>query len=260
MLKQLVQLDVMERFQHTLLKEGWYINLETNKITPHLVVGLSPENYWWIYVNPDPRLRCRVYKVIMEQFNFIPSTCLGCWKVVVSPRTLHELMELLQFQRAFTEKHMRKTRFCKCGIEERDWVPRNYGGYFYTSSKKEGLIRYKQVRAGMDRVNPEIPVTLKRYCTEFEIKLGPSDKYEWVEGTENLERHILNALDLTGLGGPALQPDYQVAHNLAEWIKYAWSRGDPTAEAFNDNEPLYTPAVTYHNEVLDKVVEGKENG
>jgi len=256
MLKQLIQFDVLERFKESLLERGWYINLLTKKITPHMTVGLDPKKYMWIYVNPDPKLKCLIYQVIVDKFNFIPSPCLGCWKVVVAPRTLHELMELKVFQAKFSKDYMHKDRFCKCGIELRDWVPRNYGGYFYTSSKQEGLERYLQVRAGIDKINPEIPVILKRYCTEFEIKLGPSDKYEWENGTDNLERHIFDALDLSGLSDNAIQPDYQIAHNLVEWIKFAWSIGDPTAEAFNDSQPLYTPAVTYHDELLDKVVEG----
>lgn len=256
MLKELVQLDVMEKFNDHLFQKGWQISLKTNKITPLMVTGQPPDSYYWIYVNPSPELKCRVFTVIVEKFNFIPSPCLGCWKVVVAPRTLHELMELLQFQREFTKGHMYKDRFCKCGIEDRNWVPRNYGGYFYTSSLEEGLERYEQVREGVDDINFEIPVTLKRYCTEFEIKLGPSDKYEWAEGTERLEKYIFDSLDLTTLVDTPLQPDFQVAHNLAEWIKFAWSRGDPTAEAFNDGQPLYTPAVTYHDAILDKVVEG----
>jgi hypothetical protein len=256
MLKQLVQFDVLERFKETLLERGWFIDVKTKKITCHGMVGLNPNKYMWINVNPDTSRKCSVLQVIVEQFNFIPSPCLACWKVCVAPRTLYELIALKKFMDEFTEGYIHKDRFCKCGIEERDWVPRNYGGYFYCSSKEQGLIRYKQVRKAVDKINPEIPVSLKRYCTEFEIKLGPSDKYEWAEGTENLEKHIFNALDLRPLDDDAIQPDWMIAHNLAAWIKFAWGRGDPTAEAFNDNQPLYTPAVTYHNDVLDKAVEG----
>jgi len=96
-------------------------------------------------------------------------------------------------------------------------------------------------------------VTLKRYCTEFEIKLGPSNEYQWQDGIEDIEKAIFAAVDLESIGRPALQPTWLVGHIVRKWIEHAWDRADPTAIMFNDNQPLYTPSVTYHPE--PKVIE-----
>jgi hypothetical protein len=171
---------------------------------------------------------------------------------VVKPFTLKELMDLYAFQKAFTANYMEKDRFCKCGIEERKCVHYNYGGYFYNKSKQQGLERYEQVRKAVDKINPHIPVILKRYCTEFEIKLGPSDKYKWPEGVDILQKRIFDIIDMDSIGRNVTQPQDIVEDNLAKWIEFAWDRGDHTAIMYNDNEPLYSPSVTYHKPQIIK--------
>jgi len=84
----------------------------------------------WIYTNPHPHLFCMYYQQIFNAYGFIPKKCLDCYKVVVMPRTFHELMQLLYVQELLIEEN--KKCWCKCGIEIRDTVSRNYGGYFYT--------------------------------------------------------------------------------------------------------------------------------
>ena len=91
-----------------------------------------------------------------------------------------------------------------------------------------------------------VEVILKRYCTEFEITLGASDKYEHPPGADHFEEKIDRAFD-PGKMNPT-QPDYLVEHVLFEYLRYAWSIGDPTAGEFNNGDPYYTPVITYHGE------------
>jgi len=167
---------------------------------------------------------------------------------VCVPKTLLDLMKVYQFQMEWTEGHIGKDRFCKCGIESRPWVPRNYGAYFYTRSKEEGLARVVEIRKAMKDIDVDAEVYLKRYCTEFELGLGPSDKYEWPEGTETLEKLILDSFDLNSIENSTLQPKFLKDHVIRKWIEFAWDRGDPTAAYFNDNEPLYPVSVKYEPE------------
>lgn len=256
MLKSLVHLDVMERMGAALLNAGWYIDQKTGKYS---VIGRSVTSHErkWVYVNPVPFSPCNIYQMIVNSCGFIPSNCLNCWKIVVKPHTFYELMKLREFMQEYTEGHIYKKRFCKCGIEERAYTPVNYGGYFYNRSKEEGLMRWRAVREGMDKINPHIPVILKRYCTEFELQLGPSDKYEWPDGTAQLEAAIFKAVDLKSQGKNRLQPDYLVAHNIRKWMEFAWSIGDMTVMGFNDGQPLFTPIVTYHDHLLEERLEPK---
>ena len=69
---------------------------------------------------------------------WVPSKCMGCWKVVVRLKTLKQLFSLLQLQ-------MRMGRPSKCGIEVRESVNGLYGGYFYNHSLEEGLECYSAV-------------------------------------------------------------------------------------------------------------------
>jgi hypothetical protein len=157
-------------------------------------------------------------------------------------------MKLKEFQENFTKDFMLKDRFCKCGIETREYVPRNYGGYFYTNSLEQGRERWRQVRNAMDKINPQIPVTLKRYCTEFEIKLGPSDQYKQPEGAKDMERRIFEAVDVQSMGDNPPQPEFLKEHILSKWMVHAWDRADLTVMMYNDGQPLYSPTITYHEE------------
>jgi len=246
MLKKLVTLDVVDIIGQTLQEQGWFIDERTGKYSCEGRVFHNPDKPW-IYVNPEPGTPCSVYQVIVDKCNFIPKHCLSCWKVVVKPRTLYELMRVLKLQEDWTQGYLGKGRFCKCGIELRTWVPQLYGAYFYTRSKGQGLARWEEVRKMVDAINPNIPVILKRYCTEFELRLGPSDQYRPPAHAEALEREIWGALDIEPLVRTvSLQPAYLRGHVIRKWIEWAWSAGDETAMAFNDGEPLYTPSVTYH--------------
>jgi hypothetical protein len=253
MLKSIVRFNVTRVLGDALEQNRWYMDLKTRKYSCEGRAFFSKDKHW-VYVNPRQEdACCTVYQLIVDNCGFIPSPCLRCWKVVVKPRTLFELMKLWQFEKEFTADCMGEDRYCKCGIEERPWVHYNYGGYFYCDSLEQGLLRYDEVRAGVDLIDPEIPVILKRYCTEFEIKLGPSDKYERPNWADAMEANIFDAVDLGSIGTNEVQPSYLVEYCLGKWIEFAWDRGDPTAILFNDNEPLYSPCVTYH----DKGVTGR---
>lgn len=245
MLKALVQYDIAERLGTALEAKAWYIDAKTGRYSCQGRV-FHDKDRPWIYVNPVIGAPCPVYMAIVSECSFIPRPCLYCWKVVVVPNSLYELMQLYEFQKEFTKDRMGTGHFCKCGIEERKYVPHDYGGYFYCTSMEHGQHRYEQIRAAMDEINPSIGVILKRYCTEFAIKLGPTDEYERPEGSDELEAAIFKAVDVDSLGKPELQPEWLRLHIIRCWIEFAWDRGDPTAISFNDGKPLYSPAVTYH--------------
>lgn len=251
MLKNIVNFNPVEKMSDIMHQNRWYLSTKTLKYTCDMV-AFDPLKQW-VFTNPvRNEAYCSVYNMIFKACGFIPSRCLKCWKVVVKPFTLKELMALYEFQKEFTANYMEKDRFCKCGVEPRHYVHYNYGGYFYNRSKQQGLERYEQVRKAVDKINPHIPVILKRYCTEFEIKTGPSDQYKRPKGSDILESRINDIIDFDSIGPNVVQPPDLVEKVLGEWIKFAWDRGDHTAIMFNDNEPLFTPSVTYHKPQIIK--------
>jgi len=247
LLKELLQFDVDGTLKDSLREQGWHISPKTLRwthISKIAVVGVDPDNNW-IFPNHDPSQKCKLFQTIVIKCNIIPKPCLGCWKVVVHPKNLLQLMQLLKWQEEYVKGYQGISRFCKCGIEERDYVPYNFGAYFYCESKEEGLARKADVRKAVDLIDPSLPVILKRYCTEFEIRLGPSDKYKPTPAMEALEEKIFRRIDVSSAYPQPHQPKDIQDSIKVKWIKFAWGREDPTAIMFNDGEPLYTPAVTY---------------
>lgn len=228
---------------------GRYVDVNTKKWRKMSGVDLETR---WIYTNPNPDLHCMYYRSIFDGYGFVPKKCLDCYKVVVAPRTFDELMKLLYVQELLIADNPKC--WCKCGIEQRDFVPRNYGGYFYTRSLEQGQIRYETVRKAVDEnISPDIDVVLKRYCTEFEIALGPSNLYKRPDGADDVEKLFWQNVEVSQ--DAVRQPDFVIRHIVQEWMMWAWGRGDKTVMLYNNNEPFYPAYVTYH-----KTPKEKKNG
>ena len=238
-----------------LLNRG-YIVRKDGKISP--AIRSKSVDAPWVYVRHKKDLPCSFCtEVLFNTFKIFPRSCLNCWKVVVRPRTVKELILLLELEENYTD------RPCKCGIEKRPYVPALYGGYFYNGSKKEGLECLKDVRSLVSKhISPDIDVTLKRYCTEFELKFGPTTQIE-----ETLVRGYYNdpengKIPVMKIGQMQIweqiarkifdidedktyQPHWIRQHVIVEWFKWAWANGDMTVKEFFNGEPLYTPSETY---------------
>lgn len=232
----------------------------------------------WIYVRSTREKKCQLWhSIVFEAYKLFPIGCLNCWKVVVRPRNVEELFNLLDYeQRDYDDQ-------CKCGIELRPFVHANYGGYFYNDSLEEGINCYHKVKQDVkDKVsvgklyNPDgsttdaPSVTLKRACTEFELKYGDSMKWEeklndgtWalkdppfapvpLDVLVNKISLISSKIDLPGThvqeGMMIQQPGIVKVNVIQGWLEYAYAIGDHTAKKFNkDNLPFYTPSTTYHD-------------
>jgi hypothetical protein len=167
-----------------------------------------------------------------------------CWKVVVVPKTLKALFQLLDIQRRMVSQN--PYCWCKCGVEVRADVERNYGGYFYTNSQEEGLIRLREVRANvLPLLGADTTIILKRACTEYERKYGPSNEWDKLrtEQHEILEER-LNEIFTPGYEELSNSPFMQ-AHTLVKWIKFAADRGDPTVPELHGGKKIYPGYVTY---------------
>jgi hypothetical protein len=258
LLDSLVQYNVVRKFRHLLEPGGGHIiHPETKKITP--IMHAIDHSRNWIFVNPDPNRPCGHFLEIFNTLKFIHSFCLECWKVVVKMPTVAHAMKVWQFEKDFTKDHMGKDRFCKLGQEDRNWVPYPFGGYFYCYGKEEGLKRHEEVVKGLGEALGKknvktfphawrkgyVEVILKRYCTEMELNLGPSDEYERPAVADGWEEAIEVAFDVEKEN--AIQPAFLIQDVLFRWLEFAWDRGDPTATEFNNGEPFYTPTVSYHN-------------
>ncbi len=248
--QQLLENDIIGRFMAKGLIPNRYIVSGTgNKIMmlPQ-VLRTASHNAPWCYTCNSGDRACQFRLDIEECFGFIPRHCMNCWKVVVYPQNIIELFKLYEIQKEMIRHD--PYCLCKCGIEVRDEVERNYGGYFYNNSLAAGLDRLDQVREIVaKKMAPGTRVILKRACTEYERKYGDSDK--WDEKFSGPDYLAINDLieDVCAIEQEyPHQPKLIEAHVLASWIRYAASIGDPALKELNGGKNLYPDYVSYEQD------------
>lgn len=230
------QIDIYEALSSLTETPAWYWSAETGKLrqSAFLLEPRSP----WVYHHPD-YFECGFCSdILFKRFGLLPSKCMQCFKVVVVPRTVDELFQLNDIEEQLPGMP------CKCGIEVREDVARNYGGYFYNEGLEKGRACYTLIRDLIDKyISPDIKVYLKRACTEFERKFGPSDEWTLPEGQEVFEARLRGMIEDRP---PIIEPPPDlVKHVKQRWVKFAHSIGDMTYLKYTDGKPLYEPYVIY---------------
>ena len=202
----------------------------------------------WVHVRQSYESNCFLWKTIIfehivklnlpKEKWFVPVGCQDCWKVVVRPATLKQLFELEKLERRLNVPS-------KCGIETRPSVFGLYGGYFYNRGLENGLAKYKQVREAVNEtLGEQIPVILKRGCTEMEHGVGPSNEWDVTEEQIRIEKMVVDRFVTDAQ--IIQQSEHAVDHVHQTWIEKAYQWGDPTVFEYLD-EPLYPDYVTYHH-------------
>jgi len=246
LLETLQATDLIDRIESIRNKEGrkqYHIDATTGKITTILPDGMDI-NSPWIHAHQDPNRNCRLYFLIFDCLEFIPTPCMNCWKVVARPRTVKELIAVAKAQEMLGF-------YGKAGIEERPYIHALYGAYWYTNSREEGEKRYEQVRDFLAKeVSPDIKVILKRHCSEMEAKLGPSTGYKQPILAKYWEKRVEELVDLPGDKLP--QPQYLKDHVMLNWLRFAYVNGDSTSLEFNEGKPFTSQPVTYRNNLEEE--------
>jgi hypothetical protein len=199
----------------------------------------------WIYTKNGIGRDCQWQEDVAMCFKFVPRRCRACWKTVVYPRDIHELIKLKNLQEQMASAD--PTCLCKCGIELRPEVERNYGGYFYRNSKAGGLDTLKKVRKFVEMyVGEGIKVILKRGCTEMERDYGDSkewDKFAIYNGLEDeIARNSWINDDFHS------QPPLVKDHVVATWLLFAASIADPAFKELSEGESMYPDYSTYEED------------
>ncbi len=229
----------------------------------------------WIHTCHSPNQMCLFWHVVLFDKLYhrtkVPIPCQECWKVVVAPRSLDELIAMYLMQRKLNVPS-------KCGLETaRANSDKPYGAYFYNRSLEEGKKCYARIKAEIEKgeiyegqilgapikagfmLEGEIPmkqgkllvegppsIILKRGCTEMEQACGRSDKWSYDEDQVEFEEFAKDAfvLDFPNIR----QSDYQLAKIFQSWIHAAYQYGDETYLKFTNGNRLFDPPVIYHKE------------
>ena len=230
---------------------GYAWDTATTKLKKSGPFGFAFETPW-IHAIGSHKHNCGMdHNVIFNLFEIITPKCQRCFKVCMGLPNFASLMRMTEIQ-----EELPPTIPCKCGIEIRDYTPKHYGAYFYTTSLEEGRDRYefiKQIVIDNMENGKEIAkgIILKRGCTEFEMIKGPSPYWH---NTEK-EMEMLELID--GYVIDRLNPPDQskMAKNFVRqnWIKWAHSNGDMSYLPWNGGVNLFPDYVKYHEGDIETI-------
>lgn len=228
--RQVYEYDLVEKLE-PLLKAGFRFRREDGKLyTTFSYVWDTP----WITICRDPIRDCLMWHQILFRFmDVVPSFCLNCWKVVARPNTLEEVFKLHDLMLVWN-------RPSKIGIEVRAYVQSLYGAYWYNNTIEQGKECLEFVKTQIHKhISPDIDVHLKRYCTEFELKYGDSDKFVQTDYDKKWEKVVSENICFDECPNLAQSPAVIKQHIIRNIIDYAAKMKDPTAHKFNEgNQPM----------------------
>lgn len=209
---------------------------------------------WLFFGNTVAAMDCALWHSIMfNNFNFVPEYCrTRCYKVVVRIPSVEMLLKFFNFANsipALGEYHA--PLHGKCGIDTRWYTDARYDAFFYCDGLEDGLEKYEIVRHFVDSYfdnGKDLPIILKRSCTEFERAFGPTDNTFWKGLTDaevKYQRRLETIFSKQQLS--TVQPDWHKNATISRWIEYANAIGDKSwVNYYGGKDTLTMHAVTYH--------------
>ncbi|MFD2264702.1 hypothetical protein ACFSM5_17490 [Lacibacterium aquatile] len=225
-----------------------------SKALAHGDVALHEDGTWEVLVNPFATVNWRFGgrpppfpcgKLIGFLFRHayghgaVPLGCRTCYKVQIKPRTLRELSATLPILESVPHASKAGTGL---GAQYHSGV---YSALFYLNGLEEARSVYKVVRDAVDRtpkLGPDVPVAIKRGCTEYEVHCGPSDRFSFDQKLEPVEAFLLSRLRPLNAASITPKPHQAV---FMRWIQVAYQVGDDTYRDFTDGRRLYPATVAY---------------
>jgi hypothetical protein len=199
----------------------------------------QPDSF--VMIPNGPRLPCqflnkflfgRVYRATA-----VPKACEPCYKVKALPRTLRELVALYEIAKGIE-------CLSKWGIDLYNLHSQSvYAGFFYVKGLDAARALLPIVRKAADenpKLGAEVPIVIKRGCSNFEAALGPSDQYTFQPELSEIEAYLKSKWR------PRKAEINTLATTLYEtWVPFAYQMGDNTYLDFTNGKPLYPKSLTY---------------
>ena len=174
----------------------------------------------------------------------VPSGCRACFKVKISTRSLRALMAAKEI--AETTPFTTKSGAAVDNPANSD----RYSTYLYCDGLDEARTAYQGLRQVIDgdaRLGPDVEITIKRGCTNYERKLGPSDRYAFDPGLEAVEAHLAQRFRDDRPERKASKAAV-ASLRMLRLIRTAYRIGDETYRDFTDGKPLVEPLISYSPE------------
>jgi len=120
-----------------------------------------------IYRRNTTNLNCDRHFEVFNNFNVIPKFCFGCFKVLIEP---NNVMDLIKLYFVFDNLNLKNDNTRKCMIELRSNISGSYKGYIYCSSLNEANEIRDQVDETLKKkIEKSTLISVKRGCSEFAI-------------------------------------------------------------------------------------------
>ena len=120
-----------------------------------------------IYRRNTTNLNCGRHFDVFNTFNVIPKFCFECFKVLIEP---NDVVDLIKLYFVFDNLNLKNDNTRKCMIELRSNISGSYKGYIYCSSLKEANeIREQVDKTVKKKIEKNMHVSVKRGCSEFGI-------------------------------------------------------------------------------------------
>lgn len=233
------------RIGHRTVAENLARAVETGTLTPKddgtLTLPPDTPSERTIYNNVRWPYPCKKLLFLFEHIYDraqVPSTCRNCYKVKINPGTVSELVGVL-------DATVRKPYPSKFQPDiDVPYSPDLYGAYFYADGLEQARSIFKDVRATLDSDDrlKNVPMLIKRGCTEYEMHCGPSDRYTFPDGLAEVESHLLNRI--TTLPTPP-RPPLPRQLFLTQWIRLAYRIGDESYLDLTGGRRLFPKIVSY---------------
>ena len=201
----------------------------------------------WISVSPskydDPRKHYKscqfllkiVHDIIYDKSQ-VPQSCQKCYKVKVEVENVYALKQLYELSQEIPW-------ISKFGTEiDNPYSQSIYSGFFYVDGLKQAHEAYhllNEIISQHDDLMDCSKVTIKRGCTSYEVKLGPSDSWSFDSSLDEVEDVLYS------LYKPARRENTNKMATLLKWISTAFQMGDESYLKLTKDRRLYPKMVDY---------------
>ena len=218
------------------------IDYETGEPYVKLEPRAEVPNPWLHSVNGHQRRCSKWLRFYFKYYGLIPKGCMSCWKAVVEPKNLKMAIEMVELQKKMGFES-------KTGLETRAYSPGLWHSFWYNKldeGLEDGLKLHKRVEVEVKKeFGIMMKVSLKRACTEMEVRKGPSENWVYTPEDKMLEKLLDGFVRMKQVKvdqSPIIQ-----SYVYRNWVREAFSRGDPTVKEFAQMTSFIRGSTTYND-------------
>jgi hypothetical protein len=207
------------------------------------VVRGMPLHLW----KDAPPAGCSRHMAIFMTFGAIPKYCFDCYKLLIEPRTVMELFKLLK---CFERIELPNDNTRKCMIEARKNISGSYKGLVYCRGLEDANEVCRLVKEAVaDDISPDIPITLKRGCSEYAQaypnygqvipgKEAMEYKNDWAFYEKFADENFIFGEPAAAVNEASDTPPLWDLFAMQFWLKYAAAVGDKSYLAITGGKAI----------------------